>query len=591
MNQNKKLIFNINRYIIILLSIIVFSSIIFMINKGYDFSDEGALLLGYDNIQEYKGGVLNHHLIFHYFFGYFAYNVFLIRVFNFIFFFFISVFFANEIKKYIYSKWGNDSQLSNSSIFCLVFISVYIYYFLGFHTFSYNSFVHVFLIFFVGVILRLVLEINLTEKVSLRSHFLVFILGFVMGICFFIKFSSSLLFLTFTLLYFILSFFSIKKFFLFFKLLFLVFLGLLISFIFFFTEIQQYVTWKVNFKNEMNFLTTHRPYELLLLYFFQLKHLFLFNLKYFSWIILIVYFLKYFRKKMRFFYVLFSLFFLIFELIYFKFYQSTFAVRPWYNAYLYILIIFYFVLHIFIKKKIWNSFKSSLKNFDLYILILFIIAPFLASLGTANPIFLNCLWHGTTWILLSFFFFYNSYLKTSKYYYLIGFFVVLFFTSSQIIDGNLIHPYFTLSYNYGKASTGFEQKFEIHNNSKLKGILVDKETKEVIEGLSDIYHKNHFGPKTPTIGFFIPGLIYAVDGVSPYTYYYYNLPRDSIAITNSIINNKLVMLVTDQTPVSNAVKNALKTKKIDYPNDFQLIDSVLYPRFATYLKVLVLSKK
>ena len=590
MIQNNKFIYRLNSYIIITLTIFVFSSIIFMINKGYDFSDEGALLLAYDNIQEYKGGVLNHHLIFHYFFGFFAYNVFLIRVLNFVFFFFISVFFANEIKKYLINKWGEDFQLSKLSTFCLVLISVYIYYFLGFHTFSYNSFVHVFLIFFVGVILRLLLEINLTQNVSFKSFFLVFLLGFVIGICFFIKFSSSLLFLTFTFFYFFIFLFFRKKYLLFFKLSFFIILGLIISFVFFFTEIQEYITWKVNFKNEINFLTTHRPFELLLQYFFQLKHLFLFTLKYFSWLILLIYSFNYFGKKQRFISILFSLSFLIFELFYFKFYQSTFAIKPWYNAYLYIIIIFYFVFYTSIKNKFWINIKSSLINFDVYILILFISAPFLAALGTANPIFLNCLWHGTTWILLSFFFFYNSYLKTRKYYYLVGFFTVLFFTSTQIIDGNLIHPYFTLSFNYGKVSTGFEQKFEVQN-TKLKGILVDKDTKDVIEGLSEIYRKNHFGPKTPTIGFFIPGLIYAVDGISPYTYYYYNLPRDSIAIINSTINNKLVMLVTDQTPVSNVIKNALMTKNIDYPNDFLLIDSVYYPRFSTYLKVLNLSKK
>ena len=112
----------------------------------------------------------------------------------------------------------------------------------------------------------------------------------------------------------------------------------------------------------------------------------------------------------------------------------------------------------------------------------------------------------------------------------------------------------------------------------------DVDLKEVVEKLSEIYRLNKFKNKTPTIGFFMPGLIYAVNGISPYTYAYYNLPRDSIAIERSKIDD-LILLVTDAVPLGKNITNALLKKRIKFPEDFTIIDSFIYYKQSSYLKV------
>ena len=582
----------INSYIIISSLLMVITAVIFMLNKGYDFSDEGALLLGYENIDEYNGGVLNHHLIVHHLFNWLAPNVITYRIINILLLTSSSFFLYRGVRNWINYKWTNSPNgINGISLFCLVLLSVFIYYFLGFHTVSYNSFIHVSLVIFTGILLEVMTDYNFQHSIKFKNYFLLIFLGFIIGFCFFIKFSTSIL-LFFVSISILTTFICSKK-----KytdiliVIGLISFGVICFFSLYFQFVQSFRIWQQNFVSEMSFLSTHRPITLVLQYVSQINHFVIFFLKYFSWIILVLLIrFKLKNRSLNFLVLTFAICFFLFELYYFKFFQSTYAIKPWYNAYLYLCVIIYSLLYLGIKfimnrGKIANIYL----NLDFYIFLLFIVTPLLGALGTANPIFLNCLWHGTTWILLAFYFTYQFYIITKRKILLFLFYILIMITSSQIIDGNLFHPYFSISYNYGLPNDGFDQKYEIANNRKLRGILVDKDTKEVVEKLSQIYKVNKFGKKVPTIGFFMPGLIYAVDGLSPYSYYYFNLPRDAVAIEKSKFDN-LVLLVTDAIPIGEDIKNALHKKGIEYPEDFTLIDSLIYYKQSSYLKVYKLEK-
>jgi hypothetical protein len=581
---------NINSFFIISCFFLLFFTILFMLNRGFDFSDEGALLLSYENVSEYKGGVLNHHLIVHFLFNWLSPSIVMYRILNLILFSFSAISMYLGVRKWVQYRWGNESYfIDKKSLFCLIFLSVLIYYFLGFHTLSYNSFIHVSLLFFVSIMMSILIDFNMNLTLNWKNISLLTFLGFIIGSCFFIKFSTSIL------LYF--SSISLLSIYIFFKgkysYIFVtvssISLGVICSLVFYFYFIQSFSLWKSNFQEEMSFLSTHRPIQLVYQYLFQLQHFVVFFLKYFSWIMVYPFVLFTIKKnKLRTLIFFSSILFFLFEVFYFKFYQSTYALKPWYNAYLYLFVIFYssfYMLFSTLKKKGWSIKSVSFsQNLGLYIFCLFSITPIIGSLGTANPIFLNCLWHGTTWILLSLYFIYDFYLKYKVVYLLVLFYTLIIITSSQIIDGNLFHPYYSISYNYGLPNNGFDQTYRVNNNLKLKGILVDKDTKDVIEKLNHIYRVNNFNKGIPTIGFFMPGLIYVLDGVSPYSYYYFNLPRDAVAIEKSKFND-LILLVTDAIPVGKEVKNALKKKKMNFPMDFDLIDSLIYPKQSCYLKI------
>ena len=120
----------------------------------------------------------------------------------------------------------------------------------------------------------------------------------------------------------------------------------------------------------------------------------------------------------------------------------------------------------------------------------------------------------------------------------------------------------------------------------MDGIYVDIETKTFLLELKQLLKVNNFKKGYPIFGFHIPGVIYLLDGISPGMPYYFNKKRDLMAFESFTLNNNPpIIMLTEENPINDELLNTMKTKGINYPDDYLLKGEVYFPNTKSMLKV------
>jgi hypothetical protein len=284
--------------------------------------------------------------------------------------------------------------------------------------------------------------------------------------------------------------------------------------------------------------------------------------------------------------LLISIVLFIYQIYYFEFYRSALANNAGNNAHFYLIVI---ALQIFLLLAFRGRRRILTKqNFNLnavLVIFLLLITPFIGAFGTANLIFLNSLIHSATWfgviVILSFYL--SKYIKGKI---IISIFVLIpcLVTVSQIVDGNLFVPYYSV-FNQNKSNF-FEQNEQVKNIPLLDGIQVDLKTKVFLTELNQVLEENNFKNGYPIFGFHIPGVVYLLEGTSPGMPYYYNKNRDNKAFESfKFDNNPPIIMVTEKNPINDELLSTMQTKGINFPDDFILKGEVYFPNTDSLLKV------
>lgn len=590
-----------NSFVIILATLLflIVGTLIISLNKGFDFTDEGGFLLSYKNVDIYRGGIYNYHIIIYKLTHWLNPGIITYRWLSILITLFSSIILTGGLFRWVNANFKENSLFKNY-FFLFSFISIgnFLFFFPGLQTIHNNTLTNFFLQVSTGLILYLfsIKPSNLTQ--SNKSVLILLIIGVLCAFSFFVKFPTGILQVT---TYLIIFFIYLKKhglkekFMVIFPLCTGTAIGILLYFIFF----QGLNEWHLNFRKEYNMLSDHSSNILLKRYIFEVLSLIKFSISNFLWLLIFPIFillkkhllLKYNSKKFQIFWTLFlylSIALVIYQIYYFGFYRSTFADSTWINAYFYlILIVFQIVLLLaFEHSKKWFTKKNfNLKINENLVVFLLIITPFIGAVGTANPIFLNSLAHSATWfgviVILSIHL--SKFIK-SKIVISIFILIPSVITTTQIIDGNLNVPYYSL-FNKNKSNF-FQQNAQINNMPLIEGIYVDVKTKKFLTELNFVLKENNYRKGYPLLGFHIPGVIYLLEGISPGVPYYFNKDRDSKAFDSfKIENNAPIILVTKEQPINDQLLRIMETKGIIFPEDYILKGEVYFPNTNSLLKV------
>lgn len=594
--------YKINNFIIILLAtllVLIITVLIFSLNRGIDFSDEGGFLLSYANVDIYRGGIYNYHIIINRLTNWFNPGIIEYRWMPLSSIVITSITLTYGLYKWLLAKKKLKRDFRKFLII-LLFISIgsFLFRFSGLATISNNTLTNFFLQTCTGIILYL-FSIEPETLLKRRNLILLSIIGLFSIYGFFVKFSTGIIQLFVYILVFILFLkdHPIKL-----KLIIVgsIIFGACLGFFSYFMFFQGYSEWILNFKQEYLILSDHSPVFIFERYFNNFQSFFIFNLRYFSWLLIFPIFIYYQRnifsnlnsrgyQYLRFLILFISVIIFIYELYYFKFYRSTFASTGWKNAYIYIVIIS-LQLSILLAYKLKEksiSYRFFSENFNILLLLsLLFLTPFIGAFGTRNIIFLNALIHSAPWfVTILILLIYLA--KKIKSQVIISLFIIIpsLVTTTQIIDGNTFIPYHALFFTKNKSNQ-FHQTEKVVEISRLSGIYVDKKTKTFLLELKQLLLDNNFKKGYPIFGFHMPGIVYLMEGISPGMPYYFNRKRDLKAFENfNLQNNPPIIMLTDENPIIDELLLTMNAKGVDFPDSYLMKGEVYFPNTKSMLKV------
>jgi hypothetical protein len=584
---------------LIVLFVLISILIVLSLDRGFNFIDEGFYLLQFKYTGIYKLGVRNYDIIITKLTNWYNAGILTYRWMSFVLTILSSIILSFGLYKWIKTNIQADNFFKNFIfIFCFISIGNFSYYFIGIQTISYNTLTNFFLQAATGLMLYL-FSVNSARLFESRINIIILgIIGFICAFNFFNKYPSAILQI---ISYFIIIFLYIRKqsfkykFFILFSLC----SGCLIGILIYFTLFQPYSEWSSNFKNLSIIVPNYSPVTIANKYFYEILSMILFSLHYFSWLLIfpvyIIYssyatdtnhiIMKYLKIA-----VICSVLFFIYEILHFKIYRSPF-ITNYINANIYLIIITFQIILFFailFKHKILSLTYLNINFNKILILLLLFITPFFGSFGTMNRIFLNVLFHIAPWfgailillIVLS---------KHIKNPIILSLFIIVpaLITTSQIVDGNIFIPYYSVFFENENHSNFFKQTEAINDMPVLKGIYVDTKTKRFLEDLNHLLKKNNYREGYPIFGLKnLQGVIYVLGGIIPGSPWFDNKPSECYAWElYKLNNNPPVILQTDLNLISSELLNCMRNNGINFPYDYKFVGEVYFPNEATMLKV------
>ncbi|HLG36275.1 MAG TPA: hypothetical protein VI757_15455, partial [Bacteroidia bacterium] len=179
-------------YFTFLVFLLFCTVIVWGMNKGFDFSDEGLYVLGFQKSQEIFFSPTYFHLLFRKLFFFIELDIITLRAIRFIFYLTGSVFFSWGLMQWIkiYSK---ETRLPSILFFSFIAVGTFIGYSFGPQSLSYNHLSVTLLLFSSGC---LFLNISYNEGNNKRIYFasiLMLAAGILTGMEIFVRVSSGII--------------------------------------------------------------------------------------------------------------------------------------------------------------------------------------------------------------------------------------------------------------------------------------------------------------------------------------------------------------------------------------------------------------
>ncbi len=127
------------------------------------------------------------------------------------------------------------------------------------------------------------------------------------------------------------------------------------------------------------------------------------------------------------------------------------------------------------------------------------------------------------------------------------------------------------------------QTYSTSELAPLSGIQLDKDTIDFISKSAAILKRNGFKPGDQLLSLYdLPGLVYALQGVSPGIPWYISWPQDDHMNAHYLLTSNLspaqklylIVVVPEGPSIGTEARNALETKGFSFPRDFSKIGSM-----------------
>lgn len=515
---------------------LIFSFIIWGLNKGIDFTDESYYLIGYHFNIETDKNISFFHRIFLTFFGWGNFTIPEIRLLR-LFLTLISVLFLS----FSVSNYFNIKNKIELILFSINFSMLsYVFYP---NSISYNT--------ISSVLITVILGLFFLLKSNQHKVTIAFFIGFFFSILILNKFTNIVIFTVITVLFLFVERKRIKESK---KLLFVILLSSLtgssISFYLIFESLQNFQEGISNFHNGIILLESHKTITTLTSYYYGMVHI----ISKSKWLLLIILVLITFKKAIK---VNFSFSIILSLLLFLVFANPNYITNPIgffipYFAFISGII----VLKIHDKKLIINKLNV--------FIVFFILTPFLSGLGTNNSPYIHFIFYGNI-LGLGLFFLIKNYDLFPR---VIFTFFLISSISIQFFYGYINHPYRLNS----KLSN---QIIEVKNIPTLKGVLVDSATNLFIREVEELKTTNSQYVFT-FADYFVVSLILNKE---PYPFYWLNesnLHQLSSVVSNKVKPNDLMIIIPNNNTIKKETQTAFLKIGINFAENYSLKKTIIY---------------
>lgn len=582
--------------IIWLLFISMMVVLVWGMNKGFDFSDEGFSLLSLTNGQEQGMEIMPVYVVLQKLFSAFNPGVVFYRLLRLMLFLTGMAIFVTGLISYLRRIAPETNWPLFSITYPIAVLCGLINYSIFYQSLSYNSLTFILILIASGFLLKSLSHSgNASQN---RVSLLQMAVGLSCGILFQVKLSSGILLSVASLFLLVTSIPEKEKRKFILETIVVFVSGFSVSLLLLYVAGSSPVEFAANFKMASAILPGHQFSQLLEVYRDDLEKNFLDVIMYHKSFLLmpVVLWLMYRYEFMKMFVltVIFCCILLIMKFIDQGWYKSgmegissasmVYILLIWFYI-VFILMEFIFILMI---KKNKPTTSSLLRSWPVFLLLFF--CPFAASAGTNNPISVHITQFLFFWIILLLIF-----IKIiadqnclTKFVSALLALMLLLMVSAQFLYGYIRSPY-----RLNQALN--HQTIKLEAGTRSGSLLLDETTCNFVNTIMNILkqHGYHDGDYHALSLYSYPGLVYLSGANSPGAAWYFSDGYEGNDKANCFMISKTkmadlkrtVIFLDNYEPVSAEFSECLKSKGILFPENYFCADSVVVPDSAAYLKI------
>lgn len=567
--MNKLFVFldrkNILFYSLAGLFLLILSTLLFFVGRGFDLSDEALYLMGFKYSQELKNSFSFFQPLIVHLLPFWEISIVGLRVLKILLLLVSTFMFCWSTIKWLSNEgFALDNKYMRYSCYLFVGIGSFLSYAGGPSSLSYNTLSYVFIAFIFSLATFNLCDYKFNVIYFLRSVFI----GFFLFCLSLTKISNLPFVLLVVLIFWFLKYFKIRDIK---QVLTHIFceltgylIGSIIFYIIYFYSFEEFTNWTLEYVKTLGSIEDHNLSDLLWSYLLQAYSLAVPLLK----LLLIL--------------LSFDLLFLILRKRGAAFFQNPSLIIIWGFVVFFVLVslkkifihyhmLFYIsFLVVIIKMLLLNYvyFKEKLIKPQLFLFFaILLVIPFGGSFGTGNNIFCQISFYMTFWFIV--FYFFLNYLFGQKYTMATNGIIILIsvITSVYIFYYHLIYP-------YRVNGTLFSQNEVIIEQGNSSSIKVDVGTKNTVDQIKNVLSANSSFKASDlifTYNYEI-GLVYLVGGKTPsLAWYDQNNDKTNCFFLKQIDRSdarKTIFIIPDSTVFSDYFLECLKSCGINYPGDY-----------------------
>lgn len=587
----------------VLLFVVIFLLGLYLwgLNKGFDITDEGYCLLGFQSLQEKLGGVSSFHTIGENLFGWMNPNIITYRLIALILTLFSSMIFAWSFWQWFCKFYGVENMSFNRNSIILFFVlGSFLLDYALYRSISYNTLNNFTNLLQASLVIFTINKEQESQLKSVKIQLLWLAVGFLLTFQFLIKPPSAVIFLV-LLSVILLLYKGVTDGSYYFRVYSCLFLGSLLGlFVYFsfFQDIFSYVTLLL--KSLSGSASESHSYSSLIDNYLK-DSVKLFQRFYdLFWIYLSVFLLSTihfstqylkFSKNRYLFWTLVLL--LVINIVYQFYHLNLFPPTNIHFLYNYLLIFILFLL-IILMAIFWEKIDFTVLRFpqkklrqSISIFIFLFCLPFVASVGTNTGLFSLAARNGVPWLAVIVLLL-NSIDKNGKAKALVWLFILSLILSLSV---SITHRYIYKPYRIVETMSHQTETINL-DLFPIKSLKVDRQTKIFFEDLNDLMEKAKYQTGDPIIALYdMPGIVYIFGGISPGIPWYFGPPYDSptrncLALKNSQVDkSKSILLINNKIESINPkFLTCLKDSGINFPTDYNKVGEVFNPYHKFYQK-------
>ena len=193
MNEHSLKIIQVQKYLSVIITLLFFSIIIWIIDKGFDLTDEGYHLLGYSNNQEI-GIPTNfsfYHLVVKNIFSWINLDILNTRILRLSLSIISTFIFIHGFHQLVTKYFKQNKYQYGQYLFLL--IGTFMSYAFGPQAISYNHLVQFISLICFGLLFMVICNPSINNKTLFRSYVFISIIGFLLSLELFVKPTSAIL--------------------------------------------------------------------------------------------------------------------------------------------------------------------------------------------------------------------------------------------------------------------------------------------------------------------------------------------------------------------------------------------------------------